>query len=71
MFHNWQDFVAVGLVLAALVYVTWRLVKLVRSRGSCGGCASCANKDAREPVESKPLVEIAPLSRPNAPVEKR
>jgi hypothetical protein len=53
----WQDIVTAGLVLAAVVYLGRRVVRLIRRKGfpGCGCCPACPAEKHEEP-----LVQIDP-----------
>lgn len=57
MNFGWQDAVALGVAVAAAIYVIRRLRRLGRGkqRPGCGGCADCPDSSGRPP-----LVSIAP-----------
>jgi hypothetical protein len=55
--NTWQDMAAVATVLAAAIYVVWRLLRAAGRRRSlgCGGCSQCAPS-----ADEQPLVTIDP-----------
>lgn len=60
---NWQDFVALAVVLAAAGYLV-RLALSAVSRKSgvraCSSCAGCSSPDGQGSTVGEPLVSIGP-----------
>lgn len=63
MNYNWQDLVALSLVLAAVIYLgwqTWRFIARKKSAGCSSGCASCPTGKST----GQQLVTLDGLSHP-------
>ncbi len=58
---NMQYAIVGVIILAALLYVLWRLKKLVskRTEGQCGGCDGCGDSGPKKTE----LLEIEPASQ--------
>jgi hypothetical protein len=59
---DWQNTVAVALVLVAAVYLGWRGWRIVARKA--GGCGACSNCPADQSPAGKPLVTLDLLSQP-------
>ncbi|HEV2970649.1 MAG TPA: FeoB-associated Cys-rich membrane protein [Pirellulales bacterium] len=64
MTFDWQNTVAVALVLVAAVYLGWRGWRIVARKA--GGCGACSNCPADQSPAGKPLVSLDALSPPKA-----
>ncbi len=67
MNFNWQDLAAMGLVVAALGYLSYRGWQIVvrKKAGGCGGggCSGCGSKTPADTGETKPFVSADQLAK--------
>lgn len=60
-----QTAIAIGLCLAAALYVTWRTWRALRGgKSGCGSCSSCPS--SQQPASPRPLLSIDPDRPPGA-----
>jgi FeoB-associated Cys-rich membrane protein len=60
---DWQNLIALALVVAAAAYLGWRgWLVLARRKGGCGACASCPAEQPQT-IAGKPLVTLEAIKR--------
>jgi hypothetical protein len=61
---DWQNSLALALVIVAAAYLGWRgWLVLARRKGGCGACASCP-ADQPQTISGKPLVTLETITKP-------
>jgi hypothetical protein len=63
---DWQNSIALVLVVVAAAYLGWRgWLVLARRKGGCGACASCP-ADQPQMIAGKPLVTLDAIVKPQS-----
>jgi hypothetical protein len=64
MLFDWQNLIAMGLVVAAVGYLGRRgWLALARRKAGCGACSNCP-VESMQAADGKPLVTLGSISAP-------